>query len=173
MDQHVKDNGDSRGDVTPRRRFAESVLAQIDPAELHRYRWYGFKAARMIGHVGPLMETFPGGRFVHLIRDPRTAFPAKASPEADLDGFLDAWAQTHLPVWRTYRESSRYRLVRYEELVTSPEETIRSLFDWLAVGETGLPAALSIARRLPSTLNRKRAVEVSRIRPAVEELGYG
>lgn len=186
MDQRVRDNGDSRGTRTldlqrghigdehsGLRRFAESILAQVDPADVRSRRWFGFKDPRMIWHVGTLIERFPAGRFVHLIRDPRTAFPAKALPEGDLDGFLDAWAKTHLPAWRAYADCSRYRLVRYEDLVTSPQRTIRSLFDWLEVGDAAIPGALSLVGTLPQTLKRKNAVDVSRIGAEVAELGYG
>jgi hypothetical protein len=186
MDRKVKENGDSRGakalgregdyaDAEYRRGvrgFVDSVIAQIDPTEDRAHRWFGFKDPRMIRHARPLIEMYPQARFIHLIRDPRTAFPERARQSGELDGLLAEWAEAHLPVWRTYRECSRYRLVRYEALVTSPEATISSLFDWLGVGVPDLTEELSRVRQLPPAVSGKPGVDVSRIAPAVQELGY-
>jgi Sulfotransferase family len=166
------------------KRFVESVIAQIDPADARAYRWFGFKEPKLIWHAGPLMDMYPGSRFVHLIRDPRTVLPGTAShgrflrersdPEDDEMSFLlDEWAEANLSVWRAYRESPRYRLVRYEELVTSPERTIRSLLAWLEVSDAALPEACAIVDPPPDALSRGRAIDISRISAEVQELGYG
>jgi hypothetical protein len=169
-------------------RFVESVIAQIDPADAPTYRWFGFKEPKMIWHAEPLMQMYPRSRFVHLIRDPRTVLPGRTShgrflrernagnPAAqgdELTFLFDEWVEANLPVWKSYRDCSRYRLVRYEELVTSPQETIRSLFEWLGVSATAVREACALVRPPPDALTRGRELDVSRIAAEARELGYG
>lgn len=104
-----------------------------------------------IRHVRELIEWFPNCRIVHITRDPRglamsksndpsgTALKVKKHP-----GF--AWlirkaALLHVVreyrvaarVHRQLRQLSNYRLFRYEDLLASPESTIRALCEFIDV----------------------------------------
>jgi Sulfotransferase family len=104
--------------------------------------------------IDTLFALFPAAQFIHMIRDPRDAF-CSVRQRAAKD--MPHWA-TKTPertaaewcrrincgfAWRA--RPDRYREVRYEELVTQPEATLRSLFAFL-----GEPWAASVLENNPT-----------------------
>lgn len=115
----------------------------------------GEKTPAHVNSVDTLIEWFPRGRVVHIVRDPRGVFvselrrrTAKATtlpyrwlvraPRL-LEGFIlveTAWAwatavSRHRAYARTYADE--YHLVRFEDLVNQPEGTIASLCAFLCL----------------------------------------
>ena len=110
--------------------------------------------------IDTLFAWFPAAQFIHMIRDPRDALCSVREKAADNNPpyiFREpSWA-TMTPqltaeewcrrinaglAWRERPE--RYREVRYEELVSQPEATLRPLFAFL-----GEPWAASMLEQKP------------------------
>jgi Sulfotransferase family len=102
-------------------------------------RW-AEKTPKNILVIDTLFAWFPAAQFIHMIRDPRDAFcsirqkAAKDKPNwATWTPELTAeeWCRriNSGVAWRERPE--RYREVRYEDLVSQPEATLRSLFAFL------------------------------------------
>jgi hypothetical protein len=115
----------------------------------------GEKTPAHLAYVETLLEWFPDGRVVHCMRDPRAiyvselrrrrehavSFPYRqlAAVPALMERFVllqVAWAwagavHRHRALHRRYPD--RYRLVRFEDLVAEPAETLHGLCDFLGV----------------------------------------
>lgn len=169
-------------------RFVHSILQQIPADRLAKLRYFGWKRPMMVRHVGFLFRALPEMRFLHLIRDPaavatgrlwrkgykRWLMHGKVGPDFDYYGvILQRWVVANLPVWRRFKDNPNYRLVRYEDLVLNPRESVPALFAWMGVTEFDLEAALAMIRPPDNALERGSEVDLSPIAAAVRELGYG
>ena len=86
--------------------------------------------------VGRLSESFPDAKFIHLVRDPRAVMLSRLKA-----GFTAGALGTEIPRWKEaadmHREHasrlgpSRYLLLKYEDLVTNLEPTVRALCAFL------------------------------------------
>lgn len=114
----------------------------------------GEKTPAHLAYVDTLLEWFPRGRVVHMIRDPRGVYvsdhhrrtvkrrkPYSVLMHVPLLFPTVMLIQTTL-VWRSaarrhfvYKKKypDRYRLVRFEDVVEHPEETLAGVFDFLGV----------------------------------------
>lgn len=137
----VWDDQRRRGIETNRETFAELartgektwpglLLALLTAYALkHRAERVGEKSPVHTHHVGALMEAFPKATFVHIMRDPRAVVLSRMTA-----GFGTSLAAPNIERWRRavrmheeYAERlgpSRYALIRYEDLVTSPGPTL-------------------------------------------------
>jgi hypothetical protein len=133
------------------RAFLELVL------ELHAQgrRVRGEKTPANLHSVPTLIDWFPGARIVHTFRDPRAIFASQKRKQvrhgrwwraARLPGVglgIDLYSSLRMIVaWRLaarlheryrLRYPGQYRLLRYEDLVGDPAETIRGLCDFLGI----------------------------------------
>jgi len=122
-----------------------------------RPRW-GEKSPYSYRWAKDMMKWFPAATFVHIIRDPRDV--AASLRDVRFTDGLHYWFTTSpAVVGLEWREStnvaeqlqkscpSRYRALRYEDLVTQPEETVRALCKF--VDEEFLPEILDVTNRLP------------------------
>ena len=120
----------------------------------------GEKTPAHLGYVDMLLEWFPGGKVVHIVRDPRAGLRLglpPPPPAADRASWLMRMAaalrgddsRADDPRWnsaaRRHRDLERrhptsYRMIRFEDLVRAPEETLPGLFDFLGVA---LPAGVT------------------------------
>lgn len=97
---------------------------------------YGDKTPHYVGHIPMLAGLFPEGRFVHVIRDGRSvtlSYLARERGPKDVAANAFNWrAQV-----RRGRAAgaklgpTRYREVRYEDLVEDPETSVRALCKFL------------------------------------------
>jgi hypothetical protein len=114
----------------------------------------GEKTPPHLAYVDTILEWFPDGRVVHMLRDPRAVYVSDLRRRrnklrkpyswfARLPGLLPLviLVQTAL-VWRSAvkrhldyekRYPDRYRLVRFEDLVREPLETLTGLYRFLGV----------------------------------------
>jgi len=115
----------------------------------------GEKTPAHLDYVDTLLEWFPDGRVVHCMRDPRAIFVSELRRRSEhavgvpyrqlallpalLERFVSlqvvwAWARAvnrHRQLLRRY--PARYRLLRFEDLVTSPQATLDELCRFLGV----------------------------------------
>lgn len=93
----------------------------------------------------PLMTAYPGARLIHMIRDPRDRHEALLSRGMRGPGhvgtFTAAWVASAVVTRRNAeRYPGSYLVVRYEDLVTRTEETVRNVCAF--IGERFDPAML-------------------------------
>ncbi len=97
---------------------------------------YADKTPQHVLHVELLARSFPGSRFVHLIRDGRDVVPSLLENRHGPTRFADA-----VDYWRTrvlagrragdQLGPSRYREIRYEALVADPPGTLADICAFL------------------------------------------
>lgn len=124
-------------------------------AEKRGKRIGGEKTPAHLRHVSTLLEWYPGGRIVHLMRDPRAIFTSEVRRRrVEPGGFpyvvlrrlgplLTAFVLLETTLtwaegarrWRRYRRAhaDRYLMVRFEDLVRAPEPKLRAIAAFLGV----------------------------------------
>lgn len=128
----------------------------------------GEKTPAHLAYVDELLEWFPAGRVVHIIRDPRAVYVSDARrrrgkprkpyswlmrvpllfPAVILFQTALAWAaaaRRHAQLAR--RHPGRYTLLRFEDLVARPDETIPPLFEFLGVELPANPSGVKVVSR--------------------------
>ena len=115
----------------------------------------GEKTPAHVGWADTLLEWYPGGRIVHMVRDPRAVYVSELRRRIEHPVSVPYRWLVHVPplmrvfvlhevawAWaaavRNHRDLSRrhpdaYRLVRFEDLVRDPETTIAGLCAFLGV----------------------------------------
>lgn len=111
-----------------------ALLAAIADAQ-DRAR-VGEKSPSHTPFVGHLAETFPRAKFIHVMRDPRAVVSSRVNA-----GFGTRLVAPHIDRWREaydmharYADAlgdERYLLLRYEDLVTDTEATLRRVCAFL------------------------------------------
>jgi hypothetical protein len=110
-------------------------LGAIYARRRNKTRW-GTQGPEYAPEIARIARRLPEARFVHLIRDGRDVAPALSDAFFATDNVVDAAVQWRRRV-RAAREAGRalgpdrYRELRYEDLVTAPERTLRTLCDFL------------------------------------------
>jgi hypothetical protein len=171
----------------------------------------GEKTPAHLAYVETLLEWFPDARVVHCLRDPRAIYVSELRRRAEAPATFPyrqlvrapallaafvllqvtwAWAAAvHRHRTLSRRFPGRYRTLRFEDLVRTPEVTLRDLCDFLGVafeprmleqrvtsrgarvGETGFDAGA--ADRWQSLISRRarRAIETL-LGSRLAEMGY-
>lgn len=116
-------------------------------------RW-GEKTPAHFEHVDELLGWFPGARIVFMVRDPRAVVSSLQRVP-----WAGSGVARHAVRWqRAADEASRrsaderVRIVRYEDLVTDPEATLRTVCD--LVGESYEPGMLQASEATSPIVNR-------------------
>jgi len=125
------------------------LFALIQEQHAHRLgkpRW-GDQTGLVERFADEIFDAYPGVRFVHMVRDPRDRYEASLQmwPEGRLraGGAAARWLlSTRLAARNRRRHGAGYLVLRYEDLVTEPEETVRRLSDF--VGEAFEPAMMEL-----------------------------
>jgi hypothetical protein len=132
-----------RREFTEGERTYERLFAQIHEqyAAINGKTRWGDQTEGLEKMAALLLEKFPQGKFLHLIRDPRDRYQAilersrlsdagKRSPlgEGSLGGSTARWLESAALAARHLRRyPENYRVVRYEDLVRNPLESLRSI----------------------------------------------
>lgn len=98
-------------------------------------RW-GDKTPQHVQYMLVLDRLFPGSRYVHVVRDGRdVALSLMTRPwgprRMELAGYYWSWLVISGVVAGELLGHERYREVRFEDLVTNPESTLRELCAWM------------------------------------------
>ena len=103
-------------------------------------RW-AEKTPKNILFIDTLFALFPAAQFIHMIRDPRDAFCSIRERAAKSKKNKPRWPKLEAAEWcgrincgLAWRERpDRYREVRYENLVTQPDASLRTLLAFVDV----------------------------------------
>jgi len=107
----------------------------------------GAKFPLHYGDTDKLIEWFPNCKLIHTTRDPRAVYASQANKylSRDRSKLSNSWMRfrqfIHINIqisWTAaiharFRSSRNYRLVRYEDVVTAPENQIRHLCEFLNI----------------------------------------
>ncbi len=131
-------------DESPRHaQFVERVCGEY-AARMHKPRWAD-KSPRNVRRLGYIFKHFPKARFVHLLRDGRDAacslrtHPKYKRIDGELvevgtwkrfEGCAQRW-QDDVHEGLAWRGHPGYLELRYEDLVSEPEQHLRTLFEFL------------------------------------------
>jgi hypothetical protein len=90
-------------------------------------------------YVELIANWWPDALFLHIVRDPRDNFVSyqRKHPEWSSRTFAESWSrstETGLAYQRRYG-ADRYRVLRYEQLVQSPEENLRVICGFLGIDD--------------------------------------
>jgi hypothetical protein len=185
------------GDPTYARLFA--LLQEHNAQRLGKSRW-GDKSLNSERYADVILDAYPSARIIHIVRDPRDRYASQLAHRGVGRGGVGAgtamwlWS-AHLGERNEQRCPDRYRVVRYESLVSDPVGVLSAILEF--VGEKYVPgmvwvgdeATEEVARsdglRSPRIIETKsvgrfRIVLSSRdvaflqaiLRPAMERFGY-
>jgi hypothetical protein len=128
----------------------------------------GEKTPAHLAHVETLLDWFPNGRVIHMLRDPRAVFVSdrhrrRGKPRKPYSWLMRApllfdfvllvqttwvWAaaaRRHAELRRRY--PGRYLLVRFEDLVQKPEAELPRLFGFLGLAVPAAPTDVKVVSR--------------------------
>jgi hypothetical protein len=122
-----------RGPATYSRLFG---LVHEQYAERSRKPRWGDQTAEVWRHADQILGETPRSRFLHLVRDPRDRFAAVLERGTRRPGAVGletaVWlASTSVALRNQRRYAGRYQVVRYEDLVSRPEATMREVCAFL------------------------------------------
>lgn len=141
--KHVRFLDPDMGDIRrrflagPEQTYAELfglILAQFAERQ-DKPRW-GAQTGLIERYAAELYEAYPGLKVVHMIRDPRDRYEASLALWPDgkgrAGGAVARWKYSEGMARRNERRwPDRYLVVRFEDLITQPEETLREVCDFL------------------------------------------
>ena len=132
----------SKGDPTYARLFA--VLEEQHARRLGRSRW-GDKSLDAERYAGVIFDSYPNAKMIHMIRDPRdryaSAFKSNRIGRGRAAAGIAAWLlSVTLAKQNATRHPQAYMVVRFESLVSNPEDTLKKTCQF--IGEEYTPAML-------------------------------
>jgi Sulfotransferase family len=153
-----------RGSPTYGRLFA--IVQEQYAARCGKPRW-GDQSALIERFAGPVLAAYADARILHLVRDPRDRHEAAAARDGALrPGAAGQSTASWLGSVRLARHNAarwpdNYRVVRYETLVSRPEETMREVCAFLAEDYEPAMLELEAARRYDPERARKSGSPIS------------
>lgn len=116
-------------------RDASYALMDLLVGQSGKPRW-GEKTPAHVFHMRLILDVFPGAQFVHIIRDGRDVVKSLQNVEwnpGDVRWSVGRWMDS-VSAGRTAGASLRpdqYLEVRYEELTSTPEQTLKRICEYL------------------------------------------
>ncbi|MBV9463567.1 MAG: sulfotransferase [Verrucomicrobiae bacterium] len=125
-------------DRLEQRTFAEAFGIAIDLVRRAApgAEWPGFKQVWMGEFAEPLVRALPGGRVIHVVRDPRAVCASKNVRDAKYPWLfmIRHWRKNVLMAWRAQQRADPSQLVlRYEDVVRDPEASARAICSFLKI----------------------------------------
>jgi hypothetical protein len=123
-------------------------LVHLQYAERAGKPRYGVQTGLVERYADELFRAYPGVRVIHMVRDPRDRYEASLALWPDgrgrAGGAAARWGYSmKLAARHMARQPGRYEVVRFEDLVRSPEATLRHVCAF--VGEPFVPEMLAMA----------------------------
>ncbi|HEX5586231.1 MAG TPA: sulfotransferase [Acidimicrobiia bacterium] len=138
-----------------RREFAQGAatygrlfeLVHVHHAERSGKPRYGDQTGLVERYADPLFRAYPDVRVIHMVRDPRDRYEASLARWPDgrgrAGGAAARWAYSmRLADRNARRHPGRYLVVRFEDLVTQTEQTLRDACAF--IGEEFHPSMLQM-----------------------------
>jgi len=126
-----------RWDLEAGPRTYERLFALIHEqyaARLRKSRW-GDQTELLEKYANRILAAYPDAKFIHMLRDPRDRYEAVISKSKRRGGVGAATARwlysAALAEKNQKAYPQRYKVVRYEEMVTFPEETMYRVCEFL------------------------------------------
>ncbi len=101
-------------------------------AKHEKSRW-GEKTPGHYHHIDTLLEWYPNANIIFVVRDPRAVVASLLQTP-----WSNKYTSFHVLRWKacfqimkSWSADKRVRVLKYEDLVTSPEKTVRQLFEYL------------------------------------------
>jgi hypothetical protein len=115
-------------------------------ARMGKPRW-GDQLGFVEQYADPIFAAYPMAKMIHMIRDPRQRFKASTATVPGRKGKagweVAQWRRSaYLAIRNQQRYPDRYKVVRYEELLTAPEKTVPDICSFLK--EKFIPAMLTL-----------------------------
>lgn len=109
------------------------LLQEQNMQRLDKKRW-GDKSLNSEEHAGVILSAFPGAVMVHMVRDPRDRYASQANHRSAGRGGTGSGTASWLWSARLarkhgHRYPGRYLALRYEDLVSRPEEILKVVCD--------------------------------------------
>ena len=112
---------------------------------LGKPRW-GDQTELLEKYAGQILAAYPDAKFIHMIRDPRDRYEAvikKSRRRGGVGAVTARWLYSAALAEQNQKTYlGRYKVVRYEEMVTYPEETMYRVCEFL--GEQYHPAMIKM-----------------------------
>lgn len=109
----------------------ENIVRFVDKSPIHMF------------YIETIRQDFSDAKFIHILRNPFDNYHAFCSRDfalnfkKDTKDLLGKYVEQHIAqsfIIATYHSGNRnYRVLRYEDLVYQPEETMRTLADWIGI----------------------------------------
>lgn len=133
-----------QGEPTYARLFA--LLLEHYAEREGKPRW-GDQSGLIERYADLIFAAYPYAKMIHMIRDPRDRYEAAltrwTTGKARAGGATARWLYSARLAQRNQSKyPHRYKIVRYEEMVTAPEQTVRAVCTFL--GEKFDPAMLTL-----------------------------
>lgn len=133
-----------QGEQTYGRLFA--LLEEHYAERLGKPRW-GDKSLNTERYARAIFEAYPDVRMIHMMRDPRDRYSSSLRRwkviRSGIGGATALWQSTvGLAERNLALHPAAYKIVRYEDLVSQPEETLREICAF--IGEDYSPEMLSM-----------------------------
>ncbi len=185
------------GEQTYIRLFA--LLQEHNAERLGKPRW-GDKSLNSERYAHVILDAYPTAKMIHIVRDPRDRYASQLTHRGVGRGRVGAGAamwlwSARLGERNQHRYPDRYRVVRYESLVSDPVEVFSKILEFVgeeyvpglvrgdddATDETPVEEDLQSARLIGTTsIGRFRAALPARdvaflqamLRPVAERFGY-
>lgn len=129
-DKNAKDEGDI---------LSSAVLAfgEVSGQLNEHTRYWVEKTPYNEWYVEDMFSFWPQAKCIHIIRDPRDNYLSyrRKHPHWSPEFFAENWNRFALQGLENQRTigDDQYLIIRYEDLVKSPQESIRTLIDFLAI----------------------------------------
>lgn len=133
-----------QGEQSYSRLFA--LLEEHFAEQLGKPRW-GDKSLNTERYAEDIFTAYPGARIIHMLRDPRDRFSSSLTRwktiRSGIGGATALWMTTvRLAKRNQARFPDQYLIVRYEDLVSRPVESLHEICDF--IGEPYTPEMLSM-----------------------------
>jgi hypothetical protein len=119
-------------------------LIHIQYAQRIGKRRWGDQTEMIERFADQILSCYPDARFIHLIRDPRDRFEASLAKKKNTVGEATAkWLYSaNLAVHNQQKYPDRYKIVRYETMVSEPKQTLEEICTFLQ--EIYMPSMLTM-----------------------------